>query len=103
MRQKTHVPVRLTALAAFSAFAALAAATVAATPGQVVGQARGPEALGFKKHFFVDITNPSPLTLENHAIVIDVGDIRASVAPDFNTYFYAFFDVKDGEYALAVT
>ena len=93
MRQETNTRRRLFAfIAAFAAAAGWAAA-----------QARGPEVLGFKKQFIVEITNPSPLTLENHALVIDVADIRASVAADFNTYYYAFFEEKGGEYALVVS
>src|SRR4030042_4061051 len=93
MRQETNTRRRLFAfIAAFAAAAGWAAA-----------QARGPEVLGFKKQFIVEITNPSPLPLENHALVIDVADIRASVAADFNTYYYAFFEEKGGEYALVVS
>jgi hypothetical protein len=73
------------------------------TPVVADPQARGPEALGFTKHFAVEITNPSKLSLENHVIIIDVADIRASVAADFNTYMYAFFDAAGGEYALVVS
>ena len=80
----------------FFAAAALASASLAA-------QTAGPEVLGFKKHFTVEITNPSPLTLENQAIVIDVAAIRASVAADFNTYMYALFDTKGSEYGLVIS
>ncbi len=83
------------------AAAFLAAATPAA--GQTVSQARGPEVLGFTKSFAVEIVNPSPLHLESHAVVIDVAGIRATVAPDFNTYMYALFDNRAGEYALVVS
>ena len=84
----------------------IAAALVAAfalAAGPVVAQTRGPEALGFTKHFAVEITNPSKLALENHVLIIDVADIRASVAADFNTYMYALFDPAGGEYALVVS
>lgn len=91
------------ARAAFAA--ALFAAALALTPVPAAAQAgaAGPEVLGFTKHFAVEITNPSPLSLENQAVVIDVADIRAAVAPDFNTYMYALFDPKGGEYALVVS
>jgi len=78
-------------------------AAVALAPVPAAGQSAGPEVLGFKKHFVVEITNPSPLALENQAVVLDVAEIRASVAPDFNTYMYALFDVKGGEYGLVVS
>jgi len=84
----------------------IAAALVAAfalAAGPVVAQTRGPEALGFTKHFAVEITNPSKLALENHVLILDVADIRASVAADFNTYMYALFDPAGGEYALVVS
>jgi hypothetical protein len=96
MRQDTNMRRRLAASAIFLAAIALAA-------GQAAAQSRGPEVLGFTKSFVVEIANPSPLLLENHVVVIDVADIRASVAPDFNTSMYAFFDARDGEYALVVS
>ena len=99
MRQETDTGRRFAALAAFAVFAA----AFALAAGEAAAQARGPEVLGFTQHFAVEITNPSPLALENHAVVIDVADIRASVAPDFNTYMYAFFDNAGGEYALVVS
>ncbi|MCK7490899.1 MAG: hypothetical protein MZW92_03225 [Comamonadaceae bacterium] len=77
----------------FAVLAVLAAAALIAA-GTAAAQHQGPETLGFKKQFFVDVVNPSPFVLENHALVIDVADIRASIAPDFNTYFYAFFEEK---------
>jgi len=86
--------------------AALGAALIAAGLAAAVpaaAQSRGPEVLGFTKHFAVEIVNPSPLALENHALIIDVAEIRASVAPDFNTYMYALFDPAGGEYALVVS
>lgn len=86
----------------FAVLTVLAAATLAAA-GTAVAQHQGPETLGFKKRFFIDVVNPSPFALENHALVIDVADIRASVAPDFNTYFYAFFEEKGAELALVVS
>jgi len=79
----------------------IVAAAVAA--GWAAAQGQDPKVLGFKKQFVVEITNPSPLTLENHAVVIDVAGIRASVAPDFNTYNYALFEEKGGDYTLVVT
>jgi len=104
MRQQTN-PRNWILLLALIAFAAAFAATAAAAgqAGAQVSQVRGPEVLGFKKHFIVEITNPSPLTLESHAVVIDVAGIRASVAADFNTYFYALFEEKAGDYALVVS
>ena len=96
MRQETDFGKRLIACFIFAAVLAIGADKAAA-------QARGPEVLGFTKHFTVEITNPSPLALENHAVIIDVADIRAAVAPDFNTYMYAFFDNAGGEYALVVS
>ena len=82
---------------------ALLAAVISLGPVRAAGQAFGPEAIGFTKHFALDIVNPSPLTLEDHAIVIDVDAIRASAASDFNTYMYAIFDNARGEYALVVS
>jgi Domain of unknown function (DUF4861) len=82
---------------------ALIAAAALAAAGPAAAQSRGPEALGFTKHFAVEIVNPSPLALENHVVIIDVPDIRATVAPDFNTYMYALFDPAGGEYALVVS
>ena len=99
MRQESHTRRRSVAIAASAVFAA----AFALAAGEAAAQTRGPEVLGFAKHFAVEITNPSPLALENHAIVIDVADIRASVAADFNTYMYAFFDNAGGEYALVVS
>jgi len=84
-----------------AAVAFVAAFALAAHP--VFAQARGPETLGFTKHFTVEITNPSKLTLENHVLILDVADIRASVAADFNTYMYALFDPAGGEYALVIS
>jgi hypothetical protein len=77
--------------------------TAAVAAGWAAAQSQDPKILGFKKQFVVEITNPSPLTLENHAVVIDVAGIRASVAPDFNTYNYALFEEKGGDYTLVVT
>jgi len=94
MRQDKVLAFRLAGACAFALVLAAGAASA---------QTAGPETLGFRKHFTVEITNPSPLTLENQAVVIDVSEIRASVAPDFNTYMYAFFDVRGGEYGLVVT
>lgn len=79
------------------------AVALAVASGAASAQQMGPEALGFKKHFTVEITNPSALSLENHAIIIDVAAIRAEVAPDFNTYMYMFFDVSRGEYGHVVS
>ncbi len=75
----------------------------AVAAGWAAAQAQDPKILGFKKQFVVEITNPSPLVLENHAVVIDVAGIRASVAADFNTYNYALFEEKAGNYTLVVT
>ncbi len=77
--------------------------TAAVAAGWASAQAQDPKVLGFKKQFVVEITNPSPLTLENHAVVIDVASIRAAIAPDFNTYNYALFEEKGGDYTLVVT
>lgn len=95
-------PVAFAGLAAFAALAAALAAPAAAT-AQTVGRAMGPEALGFKKSFIVEIRNPSPIVLENHPVVIDVAAIRASVAWDFNTYMFALFEAKGGDYSLVVS
>jgi hypothetical protein len=103
MRQETPKPRRVAAVASIAAVIAASLAALAAIPGRAAGQAMGPEALGFKKSFIVEIRNPSALALENHAVVIDVAAIRASVAWDFNTYMYAFFDEKGGEYSLVVS
>jgi Domain of unknown function (DUF4861) len=99
-------PVALTALAGLALLAlglSPAAAAGASPAGQAVGQAVGPESLGFKKSFVVEIRNPSPVALENHAVIIDVAAIRAAVAWDFNTYMYALFEDKGGEYSLVVS
>lgn len=71
--------------------------------GSAAAQSASPETLGFKKHFTVEIVNPSALTLENQAVILDVAEIRAAVAPDFNTYMYALFEVRDGNYNFVVT
>ena len=96
MRQETDSRRRRLAVLVFVAAVALAA-------GEAAAQSAGPETLGFTKYFAVEITNPSALLLENQAIVIDVAEIRATVAADFNTYMYAFFDATGGEYALVVS
>ena len=93
MRQKTRARKRLVA---FIATAALAA-------GYAAAQAQDPKILGFKKRFVVEITNPSPLTLENHAIILNVTRLRSSIAEDFNTYNYAIFEEAGGNYTLVVT
>jgi len=93
MPQKTQAGKRL--------FALIAAAALAA--GYAAAQGQDPKILGFKKQFFVDIRNPSPLTLENHPIILDVAAIRASVAWDFNTYNYALFEEAGGNYTLVVS
>jgi hypothetical protein len=85
------------------AIAMLAFSLVPVTAASAGAQTASPEAIGFKKHFVVEISNPSPLTLENQAVILDVAEIRSTVAPDFNTYMYAFFDVKGGEYNLIVS
>lgn len=77
--------------------------TAAVAAGWAAAQAQNPKVLGFKKQFVIEITNPSPLALENHAVVIDVAGIRASVAADFNTYNYALFEEKGGDYTLVVS
>ncbi len=93
MRQETRARRRLVA---FIITAALAA-------GWAAAQGQNPKVLGFKKNFVVVIANPSPLALENHPIVISVAKIRASIAADFNTYNYAFFEEAGGDYTLVVT
>ncbi len=105
MRKKYAPSLRPAAFAGLVAFAALATALAApaAATAQTVGQAMGPEALGFKKSFVVEIRNPSPIALENHPVVIDVAAIRAAVAWDFNTYMFALFEAKGGEYSLVVS
>lgn len=77
--------------------------TAAVAAGLAAAQAQTPRVLGFKKQFVIEITNPSPLALDNHAVVIDVAGIRASVAADFNTYNYALFEEKGGDYTLVVS
>jgi hypothetical protein len=77
--------------------------TAAVAAGWAAAQAQTPRVLGFKKQFVIEITNPSPFALENHAVVIDVAGIRASVAADFNTYNYALFEEKGGDYTLVVS
>jgi hypothetical protein len=92
-------------LARAAVVAALLAAVLVLAPAPAAAQAgaAGPEVLGFTKHFAVEIANPTSLALENQAIVLDVADIRATVAPDFNTYMYGLFDASKGEYGLVVT
>ena len=105
MRPTTRSPRRPATLAALIAPAVLAtlAFVAAAPPAQAVCQAPGPEALGFKKSFVVEIRNPSPLALENHVVTIDVPAVREAVAWDFNTYMYAIFEEKAGAYSLVVS
>jgi len=93
MHQETRAQKRLVA---FIVTAALAA-------GWAAAQSLDPKVLGFKKQFVIEITNPSPLTLENHAVVLSVTNIRGTVAEDFNTYNYALFEEKGGDYTLIVT
>jgi hypothetical protein len=66
------------------------------------GQPQDPKSLGFKKQFLIEIRNPSPLTLENHPLILNVEDIRA-FAPDFNSYNYAIFEETGGDYRLVLT
>jgi len=77
--------------------------TAAVAAGWAAAQSQDPKVLGFKKQFAVEITNPSPLTLENHAVVLSVTNIRSTIAEDFNTYNYALFEEKGGDYTLVVT
>jgi len=77
--------------------------TAAVAAGWAAAQVQTPKVLGFKKQFVIEITNPSPLTLENHAVVLSVAKIKGSVAEDFNTYNYAFFEEAGGNYTLVVT
>ncbi len=72
------------------------------TAGWAAAQAQDPSVLGFKKRFFIEISNPGPVALDKHPIVIDVAAVRA-FAPDFNTYNYAVFEEAGGEYNLVVT
>ncbi len=114
MRQTNLPPLRpagRAALAAAFGLAVLASVVLiaapptalAGSPAQAVGQAPGPEALGFKKSFVVEIRNPSSLALEDHVVTIDVPAVREAVAWDFNTYMYAIFEEKAGAYALVVS
>jgi hypothetical protein len=103
MLKRPAVPGRAAALAAIAGLAALALAALDAAPAQAVRQAVGPEALGFKQSFVVEIRNPGPSALENYAIVLDVPAIRAAAAWDFNTYMYALFEEKGGAYNLVVS
>ncbi len=93
MQNKTRAGRRLFAFVAAASFAA----------GYAAAQGQDPKILGFKKQFIVEIRNPSPLTLENHPVVIDVAAIRASVAWDFNTYNYALFEASGGDFTLVVS
>jgi len=77
--------------------------TAAVAAGWAAAQSQDPKVLGFKKQFVIEITNPSPLALENHAVVLSVTKIRGSIAEDFNTYNYALFEEKGGNYTLVVT
>ncbi len=60
-------------------------------------QAQGPTALGFKKHFVIEIRNPGPRPLESYPVVLKADEIRAAF-PDFNSYDYAIFDESGGGY-----
>jgi len=82
--------------------ASIAAATVLAA-GLAAAQSQDPTVLGFKKKFAIEITNPSTLTLESQAVILDVAAIRSSIAEDFNTYNYAIFEEKAGDYTLVVS
>ena len=93
MRQDTKAGIRFIALIA----------TAALVAGWAGAQSQDPKVLGFKKQFSIEITNPSPLTLENHAVVLSVAKIRGSIAEDFNTYNYALFEEKGGDYTLVVS
>ena len=93
MGQKTRAGRRLFILIASAALAA----------GYAAAQGQDPKVLGFKKTFIVEIKNPSPLTLENHPVIIDVAAIRASVAWDFNTYNYGLFEESGGNYNFVVS
>lgn len=72
------------------------------TAGRAAAQAQDPSILGFKKKFFIEISNPGPVALDNYAVILDVAAIRA-FASDFNTHNYAIFDEAGGEYRLVVS
>lgn len=65
-------------------------------------QTQDPKVLGFKKQFVIEISNPGPVALDNHPVIIDVAAVRG-FASDFNTYNYAVFDEAGGDYRLVVT
>lgn len=92
MSQRTPVARRLAGLAALTFIMA----------GPAAAQAQDPKVLGFKKRFVIEISNPGPVALDNHPIIIDVAGIRG-FASDFNTYYYALFDEAGGDYRLVVT
>lgn len=72
------------------------------TAGWAAAQAQDPSILGFKKKFFIEISNPGTVSFDNYAVILDVAAIRA-FAPDFNTHNYAIFDEARGEYRLVVS
>lgn len=74
----------------------------ALTAGRAAAQAQDPSILGFKNKFFIEISNPMPVSLDNYAVILDVADIRAFAA-DFNTYNYLIFEEARGEYMLVVS
>ena len=84
------------------ASAAIAAVVVASSLGAALGQTQSPTSLGFKKRFVIELTNPSPLELENRPVVLSVAEVRA-FAPDFNSSNYAIFDESGGAYRLVVS
>jgi hypothetical protein len=65
-------------------------------------QVQGPEALGFKKHFVIEIGNPGPLLLADYPLVLKTDEIR-SAFPDFNSYNYAIFDETGGGYRFVAS
>lgn len=81
---------------------AAAAVILAGFAAAAWGQPQDPKGLGFKKQFVIEVRNPSPLTLENHPVVLSADKIRA-FAPDFNTYNYAIFEETGGNYRLVLS
>lgn len=61
-----------------------------------------PTSLGFRKHFFIEISNSGSISLENNPVILDVFEIRKAF-PDFNTSNYAIFEEVGGEFRLVVS
>ncbi len=70
--------------------------------GTLWSQRMDPTNLGFKKKFAIEITNPSPISLENHPVILDATLIR-ELFPDFNTSNYAIFEEIGRDFRLVVS